>query len=962
MTLSNLFKKLRPRKLRSQLILGIASILVVLISLLVMELMTRQKNFFLKLNHERGFALSTTLASTANAYVISYELAGLQKLVSTYKNNPGLQYAIVTSDDGIVLAHTNEKYLGQKATDSVSATLKQINATQTLIENSSTLDIATPIINHDQIVGWARIGLSQEYIAPNLKAIRKSGLLFILISLIVGSLFAIIVAGRLSKGLQKLVTAAEKIKDGNRDLRVGASKSVEISQLGTAFNQMLDDISSNEKLLSMVLENMPVGIWILDEKGKIKSANAASKELWKEIKYVGADEYDVYKGWFTETGKVVQSHEWAAAIVLKEGKPVLDQEIEIECFDKTHKIILNSAIPLRDANEKTIGVIVINVDITDLKKAENTRNKVNREKAERVKELNCLYRMSELSNDPLKKIEDIMQVCVDIIPPAYQHPEIACARIVFGQQVFESVNFIETSWKLEADIISKDVAIGRVEVFYKEQVKDEYEGPFLKEERFLINSIADILGSSAERKMAELVIKEQAETFSAIIENANESIWLLSPDLKVLQFNKTAKEKLKLNRGKEINIGADFKDFLYPGSENIFMSMFNAARAGEYTEQESCQANIKGEMFWLRTKMYPIYGIQKKLIGITILTENITDRKKAEESIKQSEANYRQLFDNSPAPMWVIDENTSAIIQVNQACIKNYGYSHEEFLSMTINDISPNEQADTSRKNMNALFFGASQRHVKKSGELIDVVTSSIPVKLNDEKSILMTAIDVTEKNIYEQKLTKAAIKVQEDERYEIGGELHDNVCQLLATSLMFLGLVKRSLPEKATEMYDQTHKCITMATDEIRNLSHRLAPAFFDDEILEDALKRLLKTFNAENKYTITLEVDKELKFYPMSRDLQMNLYRILQEQLRNIMKHAKATNIRVGIVMTDDGLQMKITDDGIGFDAAKSKGGIGLANMNRRVQLFSGVFTINSSVGNGCEVLVDIPLAGAD
>jgi PAS domain S-box-containing protein len=133
-----------------------------------------------------------------------------------------------------------------------------------------------------------------------------------------------------------------------------------------------------------------------------------------------------------------------------------------------------------------------------------------------------------------------------------------------------------------------------------------------------------------ERKKAEAVIKEQAEIFTAIIENANESIWLLSPELKVLQFNKTGRERIQINRGKEIYLGANFKDFLYPGSEYIFMPIFNDALAGNYSELESCQKNIKGELFWLRTRMYPVYDTQKKLIGVAVLTENITDRKAME--------------------------------------------------------------------------------------------------------------------------------------------------------------------------------------------------------------------------------------------------------------------------------------------------------------------------------------------
>lgn len=133
-----------------------------------------------------------------------------------------------------------------------------------------------------------------------------------------------------------------------------------------------------------------------------------------------------------------------------------------------------------------------------------------------------------------------------------------------------------------------------------------------------------------ERKKAEAFIKEQAEVFTAIIENANESIGLVSPDQRLLQFNKTAKERIKKNRGVEITYGTKLKDFLYSDSENMFLSMFEKALAGNSSEAEVSQSDVQGSVFWLRTRMYPVYDTQKELIGVAILTENITERKTLE--------------------------------------------------------------------------------------------------------------------------------------------------------------------------------------------------------------------------------------------------------------------------------------------------------------------------------------------
>jgi signal transduction histidine kinase len=108
-------------------------------------------------------------------------------------------------------------------------------------------------------------------------------------------------------------------------------------------------------------------------------------------------------------------------------------------------------------------------------------------------------------------MKDIVRKCAEIIPPAWQYPDIACTRIRFNEQVCCSPGFKETPWFQEAEIISNMLPAGKVEVFYTEEMPKEQEGPFLKEERFLINSIAEMLGNFAERKNAEETLKRSNE-------------------------------------------------------------------------------------------------------------------------------------------------------------------------------------------------------------------------------------------------------------------------------------------------------------------------------------------------------------------------------------------------------------------------------------------------------------------
>jgi PAS domain S-box-containing protein len=340
------------------------------------------------------------------------------------------------------------------------------------------------------------------------------------------------------------------------------------------------------------------------------------------------------------------------------------------------------------------------------------------------------------------------------------------------------------------------------------------------------------------------------------------------------------------------------------------------------------------------------------------------ERRKGIQQLKESEKRYSDLFRLNPQPMWLYDPETMRFVQVNQAAIDHYGYTEQEFLNMTILDIRPEEDIQKVKARIanynsktNKVHIG-NFRHYKKSKELIEVEIYSNMVMIKEKQYRLVIATDVTEKTLFEHTITRAIIKAQENERYEIGAELHDNVCQILATSQMSLGMLKQSLTSSAMPLFDQSNNYITLAIQEIRNLSHQLAPAFINNSTLESAFEMLLGDANIEEQYNITLYFDKDFEKAGIDKELQLNLYRILQEQLRNILKYAGGANIEVDVLINKNKLKMRISDDGAGFEVAKVKGGIGLSNMKRRVELFSGKFEIFSSPGNGCEIIIDIPL----
>jgi diguanylate cyclase (GGDEF)-like protein/PAS domain S-box-containing protein len=132
-----------------------------------------------------------------------------------------------------------------------------------------------------------------------------------------------------------------------------------------------ETIQKNEEILRSTLDVLPVGVWIMDENGKIHTGNPAGRSVWAGARYVGVEQFGEYKGWWLHNRELIKPHEWAAARAIEKGETTIEEEIEIECFDGSHKIILNSAMPFFNKEGKITGAVIVNQDITSRKENEN---------------------------------------------------------------------------------------------------------------------------------------------------------------------------------------------------------------------------------------------------------------------------------------------------------------------------------------------------------------------------------------------------------------------------------------------------------------------------------------------------------------------------------------------------------------------------------------------------------------
>lgn len=211
----------------------------------------------------------------------------------------------------------------------------------------------------------------------------------------------------------------------------------------------------------------------------------------------------------------------------------------------------------------------------------------------------------------------------------------------------------------------------------------------------------------------------------------------------------------------------------------------------------------------------------------------------------------------------------------------------------------------------------------------------------------------VLNERMRQKQIAQAAVNAQEKERADVGKELHDNISQMLTSTKLFLDIMRNKTPD---ELLERSIKNINTIIAEIRNISRSLVPSSIEDLGLIASLNDLLDNIRVTNIINVEFYPDADVENL-INANYKLTLYRIVQEQINNIVKHAKASQVLIELFYEDNNIELVITDDGIGFDLNKVKKGHGLKNMRSRAELLNGSLEIITSPQKGCKLKVHIP-----
>lgn len=348
--------------------------------------------------------------------------------------------------------------------------------------------------------------------------------------------------------------------------------------------------------------------------------------------------------------------------------------------------------------------------------------------------------------------------------------------------------------------------------------------------------------------------------------------------------------------------------------------------------------------------------------------------RKAEETLWQSEQQYRLFFEANPLACWIFDGATGSILAVNEAAVQMYGYSRPEFMGMKVGDISRNrtvDKAPTEGSTPTLHQVPKVQKHRSKSGSVLDVEVLWAPLQIDGRKARLAIVQDITGKQQREQAqreeevrrlLLHRVLQAQEEERRRIARELHDEAGQLM-TSLL-VGLRSIDDAKRLTQVKVQAKRLRKITSDtitEVSRMARGLHSGILEDLGLEESLRKVVDDFTSVHKIQVKFDFGKP---DPATHDsgFELGVFRIVQEALTNIARHSKAKTVTIKFAWNKADLILSITDDGHGFEIANvtrhPSRHLGIEVMRQRATMLGGTLEIESRLERGTKIVVKVPI----
>ncbi len=502
-----------------------------------------------------------------------------------------------------------------------------------------------------------------------------------------------------------------------------------------------------------------------------------------------------------------------------------------------------------------------------------------------------------------------------------------------------------------------------------------------------LKGFAKITRDITEQKQAQ----DQNASLARLLEDTSDAVISIGTDYELKTWNKAA-ENLYGFKEEEI-LGRPLEEVLsIRMSEEARSALRDQLKNQGYWTGEALHVNSRNDELTILASVSQTHNENGEVNGFVMVCRDITERKRKEDHLKeanewlerevkenvrvvvQSEKKYKMLFESNPMPMWMMSLETFAIIDVNIAALNHYGYSRKEFMELDAKKIRPEEEearfVNDTRQQIHAATNGGHWIHRKKGNELIHVEMSIYDFESEGKPIRLVLSNDITEQINTEEELKKSYDEIRElashlqdireEERAWIAREIHDELGQQLTGLKMDFSWLSKKMKnedEFTKERIDNALVLLDNTIKSVRRIATELRPGILDDLGLVPAIEWQAEEF--QKRFSIPTHFITDVKKTIFPAGISIGLFRICQESLTNIARHAYASKIEIFLNQEAENLLLRIDDNGKGFEMELPGGRktLGLLGMKERALMMGGKFKVHSKRGEGTSVLVTIP-----
>ncbi len=519
-----------------------------------------------------------------------------------------------------------------------------------------------------------------------------------------------------------------------------------LRKLNVAMKTQSAQLALEKTHLRTLINTLPELVWLKDLNGVYLNCNNAFSRFYgtPEANIVGKTDYDFIT---KELADFFHANDQAAVAA---GTACHNDEWLTFKSDEYQGLFETIKTPMSDAKGKLIGVLGVARDITQSRKAQHDLQK-------RMKELSCLYDVFRLTEQTGIELDEVLQNIAKCLPEAMQFPQISVAWIEHGNRTYQSANFKQADFILRSDYRSGSDEISHISVGYLELRPEADEGPFLREERALLETIAHRVGEFSKRQSLEQERAAQQTLIQSIFAQAAESIVLIDPSsLSFAEFNDTAAATLGYSREEFARLSLqDIQGDTPVEQIQAWISEINSTGAADF---EHSHRHKEGYMLQM--------SIRNRLVTIMnrpfwlAVWHNITPMKALMQTIAEEAERLHVLMNSSMDGIHVIN-GEGDLIEISRRFCEMTGYSAAELLKLKVWDWDCKVTPELIVGNLSKLSPGeslmVSTRHRRKNGSEYDADVAVTCLIWKGERHFFCAARDVTERNTIQQKIEKEA-------------------------------------------------------------------------------------------------------------------------------------------------------------------------------------------------------------